>query len=268
MPRKGGTTGASSQTKTGGRTSQAVKEDSPAVQAVKANITEPSRWVNPEHLLEVMRDNPSLRGFTYGYVAENEFVHWLKDREIEAHQHYKPDDHQRAGSKSDRTLTYEDKAHTIQLKSMQTNSIKEAKEADRARGIEFTANVQNDASDSRDIILPNGNTVHTTCYKAGEYDILCVSTQPFVGRWDFAFKRNADLRRTTDKKYREEDRPYLLSTTETITWPLSGGWTADLFSLLGDVEIEDIVVDVDPTDDQSEHTVTLVEADAEGTGGS
>lgn len=54
--------------KTTGRQSRSRKGDSPAVQAIKANITDPRRWVNPEHLLEVMRDNPSLRGFTYGYM--------------------------------------------------------------------------------------------------------------------------------------------------------------------------------------------------------
>jgi hypothetical protein len=257
MPKKRVSPGA--ETSNTSKKPKAKHEESLAVQAIKANITEPNRWVNPEHLLEVMRDNPSLRGFTYGYVAENEFVHWLKDREIEAHQHYKPDDHKK--TKSDRTLTYKGKAHTIQLKSMQTNSIRDAKEADRKAGIKFTATVQNDASDSRDVLLPNGHTVHTTCYKAGEYDVLCVSIQPFVGRWDFAFKRNGDLRRTTDPRYAGDDRQYLLATTERITWPLSDGWTTELFSLLGDVEIKDIVVDAEPDVASSEHTMALVEPD-------
>ncbi len=72
----------------------------------------------------------------------------------------------------------------------------------------------------------------TTCYVAGEYDILAVSLQPFTGDWQFAFKRNIDLTMSPSPKYTLEQRKYLLATSETITFPLASGWTSDLFSLL------------------------------------
>jgi len=251
------------------RMQRAKREDSDALKAVKANITEPSRWVNPDYLIQVMRENPSLRGFTYGYVSEDEFVRWLERSGIESHEHYKPGEHDRKASKSDRTLSYGGEVHRIQLKSMQTHSLRDAPEAAREKGIQFVATVQNDASDSRDIALPNGSQVHTTCYASGDYEVLAVSIQPFVGEWDYAFKRNDDLRRTTDKRYREEDRQYLLATTENITWPLTDGWTRDLWSLLGVAKenVADVVVehDTELSDDQSSHAITLVEDDPDST---
>lgn len=245
------------------------REDSEALKAVKENITEPSRWVNPDHLIQVMRENPSLRGFTYGYVSEDEFVRWLERRGVESHEHFKPGEHDRKASKSDRTLSYGGGVHRIQLKSIQTHSLRDANEDERADGIQFVAAVQNDASDSRTITLPNGNRVHTTCYASGDYEVLAVSIQPFVREWEFAFKRNDDLRRTTDKRYSEEDRHYLLATTEIITWPLTHGWTRDLWALLGvsEEDVTEVITepDAEPSDDQGGHVVALVEDDAEST---
>lgn len=263
------------------RIPRALKEESEALKGVLDNIRDPARWIDTEDVVNVIRQNPSLRGFAYGYVAEQEFVKWLHKEGIQEHEHYKEPEHDRKKSKSDRTLTYRGNTHTVQVKSMQTNSIREATAKDKLDkkdlggnpvDITFVATVQNDASDSRDIKLPNGNTVHTTCYAAGEYDVLAVSIQPFVGHWAFAFKPNKQLRRTKDKKYREEDRPYLLATTEIITWPLSGGWTTKLFDLL-DVdnpsEIVEIVQAAEIEQDKSlvEHAVVLVEENGdEGNG--
>lgn len=65
-----------------------------------------------------------------------------------------------------------------------------------------------------------------------EYDILAVPLYPFVGKWTFAYKRNKDCRRTTSPKYQPDDRKYLLSTTEIITFPLDDDWSDDLPAFL------------------------------------
>jgi hypothetical protein len=79
--------------------------------------------------------------------------------------------------------------------------------------------------------------VETTCYQVGEYDILGVSPQPFTGDWQFAFKKNKDLKRSTSDKYSRSIRKYLLATIEDISFPLPQDWTSDLLSLLDDPDL-------------------------------
>lgn len=178
-------------------------------------------------LIQVMTDNPSLRGMTYGYVAEHAFSLYLDNLGIR--EHFKEDDHKK--TKSDRTFVHRDRRFTIQLKSLQTNTIQETSPG------QFKAKVQNDASDRRKIKLPNGKIVETTCYQVSEYDILGVSLQPFTGDWEFAFKTNKNLKRSTSDKYSKSIRKYLLATIEDILFPLSQDWTSDLLSLLDDTEL-------------------------------
>lgn len=206
-----------------------LKEPSQALtlSGVLENIRNPNKWIEREALVQLIIENPSLRGMTYGYVAEAAFIKFLEKLGI--NEHFKPDDHKK--TKSDRTLNLNGRQYTIQLKSLQTNSIKEA-------GVgQFSAKVQNDASDARRIKLPNHEQITTTCYQVGEYDVLGVSLQPFTGEWRFAFKKNNDLKRTTSQKYSEEARKLLLATLEDISFPLTADWTEDLLSLLTDPDI-------------------------------
>jgi hypothetical protein len=194
---------------------------------VLENIQNPKKWIESEALVELIKENPSLRGMTYGYVAEAAFVKFVEKLGIK--DHFKPDDHLK--TKSDRTFNKNDRQFTIQLKSLQTNSIRE-----REPG-KFTGKIQNDASDARKIRLPDGSEVVTTCYLVGEYDILGVSLQPFAGEWRFAFKKNKDLKRTTFRKYSEEAKKFLLATLEDISFPLTDDWTEDLMSLVNDPNV-------------------------------
>jgi hypothetical protein len=189
---------------------------------VLENIRDPHRWIVSDALVQLIKENPSLRGMTYGYVAEAAFVKFVE--KLGVTEHFKPDDHKK--TKSDRTFNLGGRQYTIQLKSLQTNSIRE-KELGR-----FTAKVQNDASDARKITLPHGSSVVTTCYLVGEYDVLGVSLQPFAGEWRFAFKKNKDLKRTTSKKYPPEAQNVLLATLEDISFPLTDDWTEDLLALI------------------------------------
>lgn len=191
------------------------------------NIRDPHHWIEHEALMQLLKENPSLRGMTYGYVAEAAFVKFLEKLGIK--EHFKPDDHKK--TKSDRTFNVRGKQYTIQLKSVQTNSVREIVPGS------FKAKVQNDASDARRIKLPNGKTIITTCYLVGEYDVLGVSLQPFTGEWRFAFKKNKNLRRTTSNRYTPYAQKFLLGTLEDISFPLSPDWTEDLFSLLKDADL-------------------------------
>lgn len=165
-----------------------------------------------------------MRGMVYGNFAEAMFADALARLGVPVSDQTRDDDH--AKTKSDRTFRREGRIYTVQLKSMQTGSIKQADDGT------YTAKIQCDASDKRPITLPNGHTVSTTCYAAGEFDILAVPLQPFLGEWRFAFRTNETLPRTTWRGYAEEDREFLLATLVPITWPVGSEWTMDLFDLL------------------------------------
>jgi hypothetical protein len=210
------------------RRSKYNKHDPEAISARERVITIIDS-VSPEDLVMSIKRAPSLRGMILGYIAEEMFEKYvpkkygfINSKDIKAH-----DDHDRRFNKSDRTIHVNDRLYRVQLKSIQTNTIKRNLET----GL-LQADVQNDASDSRSIKLPTGNSVITTCYARGDYDILAVPLFPFLGEWAYAYKRNIDCRSTTSKKYTEEDSNYLLSTTEIITWPLTDEWHIDLSDLL------------------------------------
>ncbi|MGH9396118.1 MAG: restriction endonuclease [Terriglobia bacterium] len=197
------------------------------ISGVLENIRDPRHWIKTEALVQLIIGNPSLRGIVYGYVSEAAFCNFLDEHGIS--EHFKPDDHKK--TKSDRTFKYRGRQYTLQLKSVQTNTVKEASTG------RFIAKVQNDASDRRKIKFPDGSILEITCYLAGEYDILGVSLQPFIGKWTFAFKKNKDLKRSTYRKYSSKVQGMLLATLEDISYPLTTDWTDDLITLLDDPDL-------------------------------
>jgi len=206
-------------------------KDDPAAVKARERVIQIIDSVPPEDLVQSIKRAPSLRGMILGYIAEEMFEKYVPKTYdlISSDDIQKHDDHDRKFNKSDRTIRYNKRLYRIQLKSIQTNSIKRNVET----GL-LQADVQNDASDSRTIFLPSGRAIITTCYARGDYDILAVPLFPFTGEWKYAYKRNLDCRSTSSKKYDEADWPYLLATTETITWPLSDDWHSNLFEIMDD----------------------------------
>jgi hypothetical protein len=190
------------------------------------NITDPEKWGDPAVLQQILRETPSARGMVYGNFAEAMFAEQLVHLGVPVTDQSRDDDH--AKTKSDRTFKYSGRTYTVQVKSLQTESLRQLRDGT------YGAKIQCDASDKRPITLPNGNTISTTCYQAGEFDVLAVPLQPFVGKWDFAFRTNASLPRSNFRGYSASDRRFLLATRVPITWPLGPEWTRDLFGLLGE----------------------------------
>jgi hypothetical protein len=191
---------------------------------ILANIKDPHRWTDPEVILQILEEAPSVRGMVYGNLAEVQFSRWLVARGVPLTDQSRDDDH--AKTKSDRTIRLDGRLYTIQVKSMQTNSIKEDGEGG------FKAGVQCDGSDRRRVRLPNGHEVETTNYVADEFMVLATPLHAFTGKWDFAFRLNSTLERTASPKYAPEDRRFLLKTMVSITWPIAEPWTSDLLGLL------------------------------------
>jgi hypothetical protein len=198
--------------------------------------------ISESYFTSVVRDNPSLRGYALGYIAERKLRDLLSaDSRVSGLR--KDDDHDRA-KKGDVTLAYRGFEFRVESKSLQTNSIRVlgsdgqwikdvARLAElRSDSGHYIGSVQCDGSDQRDVLLPNGSRVKTTNLVVGEFDILAASLFTFRGRWDFSFCLNDDLPRTTSRKYREEDRPYLLKTLVPVSWPIAPPFVADPFVLL------------------------------------
>ena len=200
--------------------------DHPAATAARARVATIVDAIPPEDLVQAIKRAPSLRGMILGYIAEEMFGrHVLQDPSIsDVRQH---NDHDRTNNKVDTDFVFEGRRVSIQLKSLQTNSIVWRNDLQVLHGV-----VQNDGSDKRDVKLPNGETVATTNYRIGDYQILAVPLFPFTGKWDFAYKKNRDCRLTTSAKYTPEQRQYLLATTEEITFPLTDHWSTDLFGTI------------------------------------
>jgi hypothetical protein len=137
----------------------------------------------------------------------------------------KDDDHDRR-RKGDRVVAYKGRDIRIEAKSLQTNSIRRHEDGS------ITAAVQCDASDRRSVTLPDGSKLQTTCLLTGEFDLLAVNLFEFHQRWEFAFALNADLPRSTWKKYKKRQRQFLLATLIPVHWPLQPPFVSDPFALL------------------------------------
>lgn len=200
-------------------------KDHESVQMARERVINIIDTITPEELVRAVKNAPSLRGMLIGYISELKYEEHITS--LGFSNIHKPDDHDRSTNKADLCFQYKNREVKVQLKSIQTNSLRWDAEQSVLR-----ATVQNDGSDKREVILPTGNSVFTTNYKSGDYDILAVPLFPFSGEWKFAYMLNADCRHTTSSKYNEEERRFLLATTEIITYPLSQPWSENLVTIL------------------------------------
>ena len=185
------------------------------------------KWqITDEELTQIVNDNPSLRGFIFGYVSEYKIRSFFNHSEISNIKKY--DDHDRT-NKGDISFIYKGREFKIEAKSLQTNSVKKLEGHDCWKGT-----FQCDASDKRPILLPNGHEITTTCLAVGEFDIVAVSLFAFGNQWRFAFAKNSDLPHPEDRSRNipRKDRQYLIKSSINITWPLQAPFTTDVYSLL------------------------------------
>lgn len=184
------------------------------------------RWdISVEELDLSISGNPSLRGFLNGYLAEQKIRNlFANDRRIT--RLVKFDDHDRK-NKHDLVVTYKGRDISIEIKSLQTKTVKDSS----APGIEKQASFQCDASDKRTVILADGTAVETTCLKYGEFDVLAVNLFAFNNKWEYAFALNRDLPATSSKKYSPEIQQQLIKSLIPITYPIQFPFVSNPFEL-------------------------------------
>lgn len=175
-------------------------------------------------LTELVDANPSLRGILFGYVAEKKF-HDLYLNHPDVSEVGKDDDHDRK-RKGDRRIVYRGKTFVIEVKSLQTNHIKNLGE-DRWEG-----KSQVDASDSRVVVFPNKSKLKTTCLLRNQFDLLAVNCFGFGNQWRFAFALNSDLPPNTFERYTRYQRKHLLPTLISVSWPIKPPFADSPFALL------------------------------------
>lgn len=212
--------------------------------------------ISEKYLSDVVNDNPSVKGMIVGYIAERKLRDLLAgDPRVTGLR--KDDDHDRT-KKGDVAFTYKDCEFKVESKALQTtkmfvfdnltsswvkNIVRRngrntentqyhiVRERDIARS-KYRGEVQCDASDRREVLLPNGLRVNTTSLVVGEFDILAAGLFAFRGKWDFSFCLNSDLPRTSSSNYPEEAHRYLLKTLVPVSWPIEPPFVADPFVLL------------------------------------
>jgi hypothetical protein len=183
-----------------------------------------------EELTQVIRENPSLRGMILGYVAEFQ-CRKIFAADPRVKNLTKDDDHDRT-AKGDLRFNYHEFEFRIEVKSLQTGSIRPAVE-----GLQ-SCKYQCDASDRRPVYFSDRSTVETTSLLVGEFDLVAVNMFAVSNHWTFGFARNDRLPRSTHKAYTELQRRELLASTMPVTWPLTGIYRSDPFSLLDELAAE------------------------------
>lgn len=194
-----------------------------------------------EELQDMNKNNGSLRGVIVGYLAEKK-LRQLLESDNRFIIKGKPDDHDRE-IKCDLIVEYKGRDFRFESKSLQSTQIQPSKMPQ----FELQATVQCDASDCRDITLPNGETVNTTCLQFGDFDILAVNMYMFHHKWEFAFALNEDLPHSTFKGGRkkkngtttpiisDEALQYLMKTSIPITYPITTPFVSDPCVLLDEL---------------------------------
>ena len=186
------------------------------------------RWeITIEELTRVVDQNPSLRGMIFGYLAELKLENLLQQQHEGLLRILKPDDHDRT-KKGDSVVLYKGRRFVFESKSLQTNSVGKTD-----RGWQGSAQV--DASDRREVTLPDGTQLSTTCLLQGEFDILAVNVFAFEEKWRFVFAKNSDLPRSRYRGYTPYQRQHLLATLVPINWPPPPPFREEPFTLMNEM---------------------------------
>lgn len=189
------------------------------IQYKEINMTESSilTGFTMDDIQEMIDENPSLRGFLQGYLAERALkkqllkiegvtsVTKIQDRDVE---------------KGDFRVVYKDVPITIEAKSVATASIKEDVLTQAWQGSVVVKN-----TDRRELTMEGLGTFQTTKLMRGQFDILAICCFAVNGTWDFMFIENRFIPAAIESRD-------LLKTRFTINPTTTPCLTHDLVKLL------------------------------------
>lgn len=187
--------------------------------------------ISVDELTKLAEDNGNLRGPILGYVAEYKLRRWLEARGIEYVG--KSRDHDRK-KKGDLIVRYKGQEFIFESKSLQTHSVKGIGVIDE-KETHWYGTYQVDASDCHSTTLVTNRKVITTCIQYGGFDLVSVNLFAFGNEWRFVFAKNEELLWTPDADVPDEDRPYLIMSTQPVTWPPKPPYYTDPAPLLDEI---------------------------------
>lgn len=155
-----------------------------------------------EEIEQVINDNPSLRGFLQGYLAEVALKKLILEIPGVTSVTKIPD---QADQKGDFMVKYHGVDISIESKSIGTNSVKEDVLNDTWQG---TVHIKN--TDKRDVEIEGVGVIRTSSLCKGQFDILAVSCYAVSGTWDFVYMENEYL------PAKSPDMPKLLKTSFVV----------------------------------------------------
>jgi hypothetical protein len=183
--------------------------------------------ISAEDLTEIADENPNVFGVLVGYTAETKLKEQM--REIDGLRYVgKPRDSDRK-KKGDLVVEYHGQTFKVESKSLQSGLVKKNPDGT------MSGKAQCDGSDSREVLLPDGSKLKTTCLLAGEFDILAINLFAFGDGWKFAFIRNRDLPKSNYYKYTDYEKQHLLATLVPVELPLQHPYYGDLEELLDEM---------------------------------
>lgn len=197
---------------------------------------------------DILTENPSARGNLFGYVAEYKLRKiWLQHssiRNLERPREHRSR-HEDKTEKGDFRFEYRGQTVRLEVKSLDTPSVRTVHTSSpelagsvaegSESGLRYEGTFQCNASDTREVILPNDERVTTNCLVVGEFDVLAVNCFEFGHRWRFAFAANDDLPRSTWRNYSPVQQKYLLKSSMKIAWPLSAPFDDAFFRVLDSI---------------------------------
>lgn len=165
---------------------------------------------------EMISENPSLRGYLHGYLAERVLKKKLEAVPGVTSVAKIPDS---VPEKGDFRVIYNSTPITIEVKSIATESVRENLLTQTWQGLVKIKN-----TDKRDIEVDGIGVISSSKLLKGQFDILAICCFAVSGEWDFVFIEN---------KYIPEDEiPGLLKTSFVINPADTPGLTNDIAKLL------------------------------------
>jgi hypothetical protein len=213
-----------------------------------------------DEINELLTDNPSLRSFVMGYAAEVKCKRMFFQDAPGVSNVIKYDDHDRL-KKGDIAFDYRDYTLTVEVKSLQSNSLRPQKRT----GL-VVPKFQCDASDSRTVHFTDGSSMVTTSLLVGQFDLLAVNLHALHHDWVFAFADNRDLptvslNRGAVGRYSDHQMVSLLQGTMTMPNPVAEPYYSDPWPILDRI-VERRIAAGTPTNTQlaAQHKATGIDA--------
>lgn len=193
--------------------------------SVAARLKTIKSWELSLNDLELMiAENPHVYSPVSGFLAEYKCRQLHLENNKNIAKIVRPTGYDKQ-EKGDFSFLYKDEPIRLEIKSLDGPSVNDLG-TDRWRGT-FQCN----ASDAREVSLPNGSRVKTNCIVSGGWDVLAVNLYAFGNQWRFAFAQQNALPRASTI-YKQESRQYLLASSMQISLPLCAPYTWELESVL------------------------------------